>query len=131
MGQFGVKPAEKTADGQIITPGENLRIEYGAYVRLGLAKSWKDQYRLDAKLEMFSSYLNNPQNIDFNLESVLGCKINKYLGFSVILQMIYDHDIVLIKQPAGFNEKGIPTPEIKGPGLQFKEVLAVGFQYSL
>jgi hypothetical protein len=106
-------------------------MEYGAYVRVGLSKSWKDQYRLDAKLEMFSSYLNNPQNIDFNLESVLGCKINKYLGFSVTMQMIYDDDVILIKQPAGFDDNGNAIPEIKGPGLQFKEVLGIGFQYSL
>jgi hypothetical protein len=131
MGQFGVKPAVKDDTGQIIQPGENLRMEYGAYIRLGLSKSWKDLYRLDAKLEMFSSYLNNPQNIDFNLESVLGCKINKYLGFSLTMQMIYDDDVVLIKQAAGFNDKGIAIPEIKGPGLQFKEVLGIGFQYSL
>ena len=131
MGQFGVQPAIKNEFGQIIKPGENLRMEYGAYIRVGLSKSWKDQYRLDAKLEMFSSYLNNPQNIDFNLESVLGCKINKYLGFSVTMQMIYDDDIILIKQPAGFDDNGNQIPEIKGPGLQFKEVLGIGFQYSL
>jgi hypothetical protein len=47
------------------------------------------------------------------------------------MQMIYDDDVVLIKQAAGFNDKGIAIPEIKGPGLQFKEVLAIGFQYSL
>ncbi len=131
MGQFGVKPAVKDENGQIIKPGENLRMEYGAYIRVGLSKSWKDQYRLDAKLEMFSSYLHNPQNIDFNLESVLGCKINKYLGFSVTMQMIYDDDIILIKQAAGYDNKGNALPEIKGPGLQFKEVLGIGFQYSL
>jgi len=131
MGQFGVRPAEKDENGNITRPGENLRMEYGAYIRIGLSKSWKDQYRLDAKLEMFSSYLHNPQNIDFNLESVLGCKISKNIGFSVTMQMVYDDDIILIKQPAGFDDKGIPIPEIKGPGLQFKEVLGIGFQYSL
>ncbi len=131
LGQFGVKPAVMDANGALIKPGENLRMEYGAYIRLGLSKSWKDQYRIDTKLELFSSYLNNPQNIDFNFESVLGCKINKYFGFSVTMQMIYDDDIVLIKQPAGFDNNGLPTAEIKGPGLQFKEVLGIGFQYSL
>jgi hypothetical protein len=131
MGQFGVKPAIQDNEGNIIIPGENLRIEYGAYIRLGISKSWKEQYRMDTKLELFSSYLNNPQNIDFNMESVLNCKINKFLGFSLTMQMIYDDDIVLIKQPAGFDQQGNPTKEIKGPGLQFKEVLGIGFQYSL
>ncbi len=131
LGQFGVDPAQYDSEGKMVSPGKNLRIEYGAYLRLGFSKSWKEQYRLDSKLELFSSYLHQPQNIDVNLESVLGCKINKYLGFSVIMQMLYDNDIILVKKPAGFDSQGNPTPEIRGPGLQLREVLAIGFQYSL
>ena len=131
LGQFGVTPAVFDGDGNMITPGKNLRIEYGAYLRMGFSKSWKEQYRLDSKLELFSSYLNQPENIDVNFEGVLGCKINKDLGFSVIMQMLYDDDIILVKTPAGFDDQGNPTAEIKGPGLQLREVLAIGFQYSL
>ncbi|MEN9948647.1 MAG: hypothetical protein RL106_1470 [Bacteroidota bacterium] len=131
LGQFGVTPATYDNEGEIITPGKNIRIEYGAYLRMGFSKSWKEQYRLDSKLELFSSYLNQPQNIDVNFEGVLGCKINKYLGFSLIMQMLYDDDIILVKTPAGFDSQGNPTAEIKGPGVQLREVLAIGFQYSL
>ena len=131
LGQFGVTPAIYDPEGNLVTPGKNIRIEYGAYVRLGFSKSWKEQYRLDSQLELFSSYLNQPENIDVNFEGVLGCKINKYLGFSVIMQMLYDDDIILVKTPAGFDNQGNPTAEIKGPGLQLREVLAIGFQYSL
>ena len=130
-GQFGVDPAEYNSEGLMIRPGKNIRIEYGSYVRMGFSQSWKDKYRLDSKAELFSSYLNNPGNIDFNIESVLACKFNKYLACSMILQMIYDDDIILVKSPAYTDNNGTFYPEKKGPGLQFKEVVAIGFQYSL
>ncbi len=130
-GQFGVTPAVYDGEGNLIKPGENLRLEYGTYVRMGFSQSWKDKYRLDSKAELFSSYLNNPGNIDFNIESVLACKFNKYLACSVILQMLYDDDVILVKSPAYVDENGVSHPEKRGPGLQFKEVIAIGFQYSL
>jgi hypothetical protein len=130
-GQFGVAPAEYDGEGNIIAQGKNLRLEYGSYVRMGFSQSWKEKYRLDSKAEFFSSYLNNPGNIDFNIESVLACKFNKYLACSMILQMMYDDDIILVKSPAYTDNNGTFHPERRGPGLQFKEVLAIGFQYSL
>jgi len=130
-GQFGVEPAEYDGEGNIIAQGKNLRLEYGSYVRMGFSQSWKEKYRLDSKAEFFSSYLNNPGNIDFNIESVLACKFNKYLACSMILQMMYDDDIILVKSPAYTDNNGTFHPERRGPGLQFKEVLAIGFQYSL
>jgi hypothetical protein len=130
-GQFGVEPAEYDGEGNIIAQGKNLRLEYGSYIRMGFSQSWKEKYRLDSKAEFFSSYLNNPGNIDFNIESVLACKFNKYLACSMILQMMYDDDIILVKSPAYTDNNGTFHPERRGPGLQFKEVLAIGFQYSL
>lgn len=130
-GQFGVKPAQYDADGNLLAHGETMRMEFGAYLRMGFSKSWQEKYRLDSKLELFSSYLHNPQNIDFNLESIFAAKFNKYWGCSVIMQAIYDDDIILVKKPASINENGVTIPEIKGPGLQFKQVMAIGFQYSL
>ncbi len=130
-GQFGVEPAEYDGEGNITSQGKNLRLEYGSYVRMGFSQSWKEKYRLDSKAELFSSYLNNPGNIDFNIESVLACQFNKYLACSMILQMMYDDDIILVKSPAYTDNNGTFHPERRGPGLQFKEVLAIGFQYSL
>jgi hypothetical protein len=45
--------------------------------------------------------------------------------------MMYDDDIILVKSPAYTDNNGTFHPERRGPGLQFKEVLAIGFQYSL
>jgi hypothetical protein len=71
------------------------------------------------KLELFSSYTNNPQNIDVNWEVILALKVNKYLNALLTTQLLYDNDVFL---PKGEGRNG-------GPGTQFKETFGLGFSY--
>ena len=72
---------------------------------------------------MFSNYLNNPQNIDVNWETLIQFKVNKYISATLSTHLIYDDDIDI----AVFDDAGEQTG--KGPRLQFKEVLGIGFAY--
>ncbi len=104
VGAFGVKP------------GETLRNEFGGYLRAQYRKDIMTNVNLATKLELFSNYLDRPQNVDLNWEVLLSMKVNKYLSASINTQMIYDHDITILREDGS-----------SGPALQFREVLGIGF----
>jgi hypothetical protein len=79
------------------------------------------------RIDLFSNYQNNPQNIDVNWEVLINMTINKYLQASITTQLLYDDDID-INRGNVTNAEGVEVADI-GPGTQFKQVLAIGFKY--
>lgn len=127
-GAYGVTPAVwDTVNGvyAITKNGEMYRSEFGGYAKIAFKKDIFKNVNLGTKLELFSNYLKDPQNIDVNWELLLAMKVNKYITASISTQMIYDHDIPV---PV---ERDINGVKVKGTGprLQFKEVLAIGLSY--
>lgn len=125
VGAYGVAPAEYDTAGVKIKDGQMVRSEFGGYLKFTFKKDIFKNVNFATKLELFSNYLNNPQNIDVNWENIIGLKINKYLSASISTNMIYDHDIPV---PITEEVNGLPVTRT-GPRLQFKQVLAVGFSY--
>jgi hypothetical protein len=64
--------------------------------------------------------LGEPQNIKVNWDFFLDAKINKFFSANVRTNLIYDDDILIE------NEEGVSAPRV-----QFKEILSVGFSYTL
>lgn len=126
VGAYGVAKAEYDTAGVKIKDGQMVRSEFGGYLRFTFKKDIFKNVNFATKLELFSNYLNNPQNIDVNWENIVGLKINKYLSASISTNMIYDHDIPVPVTEDDAN--GLPVTRT-GPRLQFKQVLAVGFSY--
>lgn len=122
-GAFGVEAAVVDTAGNIIKKGNRSRIEFGGYIKTVLNIKLAENINLNSKLELFSNYFKNPQNIDIYWENLIGMKINKYLAVSINTVLIYDDDVKIeIKDKAG-NITG------KGPRTQFKEVVGLGFSY--
>jgi hypothetical protein len=121
-GNFGVEPAKYEGDVKI-KDGYRVRQEFGGYVRVGFQKDIMTNVNLNTKLELFSNYINNPQNVDVNWQVLLSMKINKYIGATFTTTLIYDDDVhYKINNSAGIIED-------KGPRTQFMEVLGVGLSY--
>lgn len=103
-----------------VDPGKKLRNEFGAYIN---AQYKKDEIvknvNFSTKLDLFTNYLNNPQNIDVNWETLFVLKVNKFISATVSTNLIYDDDTDYIDSE-GTN---------LGPKVQFKEVIGVGFTY--
>lgn len=108
-----------------VDPGKNIRNEFGGYIRLFYKNDIMENVKLQTKLDLFSNYLDRPQNIDVNWETLIALKVNKFISVAIATQLIYDHDI---KINVDNNGDGV-TDEV-GPRLQFKEILAVGLSYS-
>jgi hypothetical protein len=107
-----------------VDPGDHVYGEFGAYLRLFLKHNIMENITFQTKLDVFSNYLHNPQNMDVNWECLLTMKVNKFISATLGTQLIYDDDIAIAIDN---NDDGI-TDE-SGPRVQFKEILAVGFSY--
>jgi hypothetical protein len=103
-----------------VDPGEKVRNEFGAYFRFLFVKDiWKN-VNLSTKLELFSNYLENPQNIDINWDTMIGLKVNDWISASFGLNMIYDDNTPITDKDGN-----------TGPRTQIKELFSVGVTYKV
>lgn len=120
-GAFGVEAAEyDPVDSTKISDGEKTRLELGGYLKFVFSKlNIVENVGFQTRLELFSSYTNNPENIDVTWETVINMEINDILSANLTTTLIYDDDID-IKTKSG---------DTYGPRTQFKEVFALGVSY--
>ncbi len=114
-----------------VTPGENILSEFGAYLRIIYSKNdFKSEFlknvTFTTKVDLFSNYLKNPQNVVVNWETLLAFKVNKFISVNFNTLLIYDDKI---KVKVDRNKDGI-LDDVPGPRVQFKEILGVGFSYN-
>lgn len=119
-GAYGVKAATYDDLGTLITAGEKFRSEYGAYFRLRYSKELIKNVEMKSRLELFSNYIENPQNVDVNAEVIFTLKVNKWLSSSLQWNFVYDDDISIA------DSKGRV-----GPRGQFKSVFGLGVSITL
>jgi len=83
---------------------------------------------LTTKIDLFSNYAHNPQNIDVSWETLVAMKVNKYISVNLNTHLLYDDDILI---PLDRNDNGSFTDPVDMPGkrIQFKEIFGVGFSY--
>ncbi|MBP6978783.1 MAG: DUF3078 domain-containing protein [Bacteroidales bacterium] len=98
--------------------GDKVRTEVGAMARLEFLKDIVKNVNLKSKLELFSNYLDQPQNVDVYWDNMFVMTINKYLSASLNLTLAYDDNLRIM-------DKDGKT----GPRTQFKEVFGIGFTY--
>ena len=92
-----------------VTPGEKSRSEIGGYIRAIYTKNdFKNEFlknvSFTSKIDLFSNYSDNPQNIDVNWETLLALKVNKFISANITTQLIYDDNV---KIPIDRNNDGI------------------------
>ena len=104
-----------------VTPGEKTKTEFGGYARIIYSRNdFKSELlknvAFTTKLDLFSNYLKDPQNVDVNWENQIALKVNKYISVNLNTHLLYDADILYEGGPAR---------------VQFKEILGVGFSMKL
>lgn len=109
-----------------IDTGKVFRNEFGGYIRFAYNKEISKNIVFTTKLDLFSNYLHNPQNIDINFETLINIKLNKFLSAVITTSLIYDDDI---KIGIDTNNDGIIDKEVNSK-IQFKEVLGIGLSYN-
>jgi hypothetical protein len=120
QGAFGVEGAEYNEQGDLIKEGEKVKSEFGAMLRAEFNKDLAKNINLKTKVELFSNYLENPQNIDLFWDLFLTMNINTWLAVTLNTTLAYDHDVMIVDKDGN-----------EGPRTQFKEVFGIGLTYNL
>jgi hypothetical protein len=107
-----------------VDPGETVKTEVGAFLRAVYKKDLTSTLNLQTSLDLFSNYLDNPQNIDIYWQTLFLLKVSKYISASLSLQLLYDDDTKI----TFYKDDGTTVDHI-GPGTQFKEAIGIGFAY--
>ena len=77
-----------------VDPGDTFRFELGAFVQ-GYAKFdlWEN-VAMENILNLYSNYLEDPQNVDVDYTANIIMTINKYLSANIAFQAIYDDNAI-------------------------------------
>ncbi|RIJ43132.1 DUF3078 domain-containing protein [Pontibacter oryzae] len=124
-GAFGVEAARKDIEGNIIPgTGQQFRKEFGGYINVRYNNEILKNITLQSKIDLFSNYLRNPENVDLNWENLVNFKVNKTVSASLFVHMIYDDDVNIAVDR---NDDG--KVDGSGPRLQLKQTLGIGVSY--
>jgi hypothetical protein len=99
-----------------VDSGKNVKLEIGAYATIGYTTKIGANSSYTGRLDFFSNYRHNPQNVDIYFTNLLAVKITKVLAMTFTLNMIYDDDIKTVKDDGTSG----------GPALQIQEVMGIG-----
>jgi hypothetical protein len=120
QGAFGVDPARRNAAGDLVPgTGDNLRREFGAYLNARYRKPIMENITFQTKLDLFSNYLDDPQNVDVNWENLIDLKVNRIISVSIFTHLVYDDDIDILGDTDAAGEQ-----ENKAPGCSSRKAWA-------
>jgi len=93
-----------------VDQGKSTRFEFGASVSVYAKIELMENVTAENILNLYSNYLEDPQNIDIDYTFNLNLKVNKYITSNFIFQAIYDDNAV----------KGFQIREVLGVGANYK-----------
>lgn len=93
-----------------IDANETLRFEFGASLSAYAKFDLMENISMENLLNLYSNYLEDPQNVDIDYTMNLVMKVNDFLSANLIFQAIYDDNAV----------KGFQIREVFGLGLNFR-----------
>ena len=118
-GAFGLTPAVRDTNGVVTENASKLRTMFGAKLMAVLQYEIVKNVHLGTKLELFSDYLDNPQNIIVNWQVLLGFQVNGWLNIDLQTTLLYDDKIMITDKDGNI-----------GPRVQFREILMLSVNFS-
>ena len=88
--------------------------EIGAFASINYLKDITETITYNGRLDLFSNYAHNPQNVDIMMNNKFTAKFSKSLSVSLGLDLIYDDDVKL------FGKNG------DSPAWQLKSLIGIG-----
>ncbi len=95
--------------------GKGVRNELGAYLSANYMQEIVKNVTYKGKLDLFSNYKSNPQNIDVLMTNLLSANIFKGISFNLGLDMIYDDDVRVLGS------------DFKSRRTQFRQNIGIGY----
>ncbi len=92
-----------------VETNETTRFEFGAAVNAYYKFTVMTNVSMENILNLYSNYLDKPQNVDIDYQMNLVLKVNKYISANIAFQAIYDDNAI--------------------KAVQVREVFGLGFNY--
>ena len=99
-----------------VDSGKTVRNEIGAYLSATCNREIIKNLTYKAKLDLFSNYKHNPENIDVFMSNLISMNVYKGFSFSLGADFIYDDD-----------QKSF-GPDKNAPRLQVRQFIGIGYQ---
>lgn len=100
-----------------VDTGSHYKSEFGAFASVNYVKKFNKIIMYKSKLDLYSNYLHNPQNIDVYFTNLINMSLSKAISVNYSMDLIYDDDVKL------FGKEG------KSPATQLKSMLGVGLLF--
>lgn len=97
-----------------VEPGKRSALELGAFATINYMKEFNKYVTYKGRLDLFSNYRHNPQNIDLFMSNILNVKLSKVLSATWGVDLIYDDDVRLF------------GPNKRSAALQVKSLVGIG-----
>ncbi|MGN6196128.1 MAG: DUF3078 domain-containing protein, partial [Ginsengibacter sp.] len=78
-----------------VAEGAKSKTEVGAFVSVNYLKDMTKTLTYKGRLDLFSNYEHDPQNVDVLMNNMFTAKLSKVLSGSLGLDLIYDDDVKL------------------------------------
>lgn len=133
LGAYGVDPAiYDSVSGLKQEDGENVRLQYGAYMEARLIKELVQGLNFESKLNIFYTYNDRadlePMDMDINWENYLNYKLNSWLSMSFFVHMLYfpgqpafEFDVV---------DGVVETNAVANKQVQIRQTFGIGLTYT-
>jgi hypothetical protein len=92
-----------------VLQGDNTRFEFGASISAYYKFNAITNVSIENRLNLYSNYIEDPQNVDIDYQMNVVMKINKYLSANIALQTIYDDNSI----------KAVQVKEVFGLGINY------------
>lgn len=101
-----------------VEPGKKSALEFGGFATISYMKEINKHITYKSRLDLFSNYRHNPQNIDLNMTNMLNARLGKVLSVTWSVDIIYDDDVRLF----GKNKRSaaMQLKSLTGLGLLLK-----------
>ncbi len=94
-----------------VTPGKKSFNELGAFLSASFNKEVATNITYKTRLDLFSNYKENPQNVDIFWTNILAMKVNRFLTTNIAVDLLYDDNAI--------------------GRLQLRQLLGIGFSAKL
>lgn len=100
-----------------VDSGKHNVNQLGAFCTINFIKDFNKIVGYKTRIDLFSNYKKNPQNVDVYMTNTLAIKFARYFSFNWSVDMIYDDDVKLFGKTQ------------TSPALQFKSIIGVGLLF--
>jgi hypothetical protein len=103
-----------------VDSGKQVKLEFGAYATISYTQKISANAVYTGRLDLFSNYQHNLQNVDVNFYNLLAVKVTGILTMTLAFNLIYDNDVKTVKSDGTIGGASAQLQELLGIGLAVK-----------